>query len=322
MLGQAVPHFSTYLAAALAVEVAGLVVSPRRSLAGFTALAALLVATLGTLGEWGWSHVWMPIPWPAHFVPVGDRHLGSRRGGRRARRRVRRRRAGADADRPARLDPLGARVRSGAVGFAAVMAFCLPTHTPARRQRHGDARPSPGTAARSLATVTFHPASVVSKPDYVQQLSWQGHTKSVVAILRRGRAGGLPHRPSRCRSTGSWKSLIRVQQGRMRADVPVYMPADPAIPAALIPAEAQVTRTLVSDHTLMQRERKQDIPGWLWSAATAAVLVIIAVLLAIIGWGLNRVAGLVSGEPPAARRGLALRRRRRPAAVAAAGAGR
>ena len=52
----------------------------------------------------------------------------------------------------------------------------------------------------------------------------------------------------------------------------------------------------------MQRERKRDIPGWLWSTATLVVLSIIAVLVAIIGWGLNRVAVLgAGGSPPTSR---------------------
>src|SRR5205085_6747779 len=58
----------TYLPAALAVEIAALLIRPRRLLL-FAALAGVLVGTLGTVGEWGWTHVWMPIPWPAHFVP-------------------------------------------------------------------------------------------------------------------------------------------------------------------------------------------------------------------------------------------------------------
>lgn len=27
------------------------------------ALAGMLIGTLGLAAEWGWSHVWMPIPW-------------------------------------------------------------------------------------------------------------------------------------------------------------------------------------------------------------------------------------------------------------------
>lgn len=61
--------------------------------------------------------------------------------------------------------------------------------------------------------------------------------------------------------SGSWKSLIRIQQGRVRGDVPVYLPADPAIPVAGIAAEARIARAFVSDTTLMQRERKHGIPG-------------------------------------------------------------
>ena len=193
------------------------------------------------------------------------------------------------------------------------MAFCLPTHAPtgASATVALDRTPGPGVTA-SQATVTVHPASLVSNPDYVQQLSWQGHTKSIEGILRRI-GPGVYRTVKPLPLTGSWKSLIRFQQGRTRADVPVYMPADPAIPAALIPAERTVTRGLVTEHTLMQRERKHDIAGWLWTAATVTVLVIIAVLLAIIGWGLNRVAGLITGEPPAGRRvALRSRRARRP----------
>jgi hypothetical protein len=36
--------------------------------------------------------------------------------------------------------------------------------------------------------------------------------------------------------------------------VPIYLPADTAIPAAEIPAPAQVTRAFVTDHQLLQRE--------------------------------------------------------------------
>jgi hypothetical protein len=203
------------------------------------------------------------------------------------------------------------------IGFAAVLAFCLPTHPP--RARATIALTSVG-AGRADATVTIEPPSVVSNPDYVQQLSWQGHKKSVEAMLRRVRPG-VYETVKLLPLTGSWKSLIRMQQGRVRGDVPVYLPADPAIPATEVPAEPHVTRAFVSDTTLMQRERKHDIPGWLWSAATSIVLAIIAVLLAIIGWGLNRVAGRVSTDasPPAA---SPSRRSRVPAHVATAGAPR
>jgi hypothetical protein len=310
--GQLTPHFSTYVPAAICVEVAAAVVRVRRT-ALFAAVAGVLIGTAGTVGEWGWTHVWMPIPWPTHFLGsaiaigviaglcgafVGAFVAGSLAPGRLGRGARRAWIPGA----------------AGAIGFAAVLAFCLPTHPPAGAsatialQRIAD--------RRADATITIHPASTVSAPDYVQQLSWQGHTKSVQAMLRRT-GPGVYRTVKPLPIDGSWKSLIQIQQGRDRADVPVYLPADPAIPAAGIPAQPSVTRAFVSDTKLMQRERKRDVPGWLWSTATSVVLAIIAVLLAIIGWGLNRVAGRTSGAPPPSRP-----RARVPVRVATAGAPR
>jgi hypothetical protein len=31
--------------------------------------AGALVGTVGLAAEWGWSHVWMPIPWPSELLP-------------------------------------------------------------------------------------------------------------------------------------------------------------------------------------------------------------------------------------------------------------
>jgi hypothetical protein len=195
--------------------------------------------------------------------------------------------------------------------------FCLPTHPP--RAATATIALDRLTNRASNATITIHPASVVSRPDYVQQLSWQGHANSIVGILQRT-GPGVYRTVKPLPISGSWKSLIRIQQGRVRADVPVYLPADPAIPAALVPAQARVTRAFVSDTTLMQRERKRGVAGWLWSVATGVVLGIIAALLVIIGWGLNRVGGLVSGAPPPNATRAAGRRRR--VNVAPVGAGR
>ena len=321
LLGQITPHFSTYLPAALAVEAAGLVIAPRKRLLRFAGLAAVLVGTVGTLGEFGWSHLWMPIPWPAHFVPsaiaigvlaalagalvgafVGST-LGHERLGHQAGRR---------GWAPGAI---------GLAGFAAVIVFCLPTHPPAATATLALDHVTTGPNATAEATVTIRPASVVSEPDFVQQLSWQGHAKAVLAELRR--VGPGVYRTTRpVPIAGTWKSMIRMQQGRVRGDVPVFLPADAAIPVPEVPALGHVTRRFESDTSFMQRERKKDIPGWLWSTATLAVMVMIAVLLVILGWGLHRVATLESGAsaPPGARARRTPRGgqpRRAPATVAA-----
>ena len=62
------PHFPLYLAEALAVEAIALVVSPRRVFA-FGAAAGAGIGTFGLAAEWGWSHVWMTMPWTAALLP-------------------------------------------------------------------------------------------------------------------------------------------------------------------------------------------------------------------------------------------------------------
>lgn len=103
---------------------------------------------------------------------------------------------------------------------------------------------------------------------------------------------------------GDWKTVLRVQNGRTIMAVPIYMPADAAIPGAKeVPATARFTRPFVADHELLQRERKDDIPGWLWTAACLVVLALSIVFMTSLAWGVARVArtgdGGGPGRPPA-----------------------
>jgi hypothetical protein len=59
-----IARFLLFVPAAVLVEVAALVVSPKRRPLAFALLAGLLVGTLGLLAEWGWAHWFMPLPQP------------------------------------------------------------------------------------------------------------------------------------------------------------------------------------------------------------------------------------------------------------------
>src|SRR5829696_8432037 len=65
---ESTPHIPLYLAEAVIVEAVAAVLLTRRPLA-FGAVAGVLIGTLGTAAEWGWSHVWMPLPWPSSLLP-------------------------------------------------------------------------------------------------------------------------------------------------------------------------------------------------------------------------------------------------------------
>ncbi|MCW3011549.1 MAG: hypothetical protein JWO90_1953, partial [Solirubrobacterales bacterium] len=62
------PHFPLFLAEALVVEGVALWLGTRRALR-FGAVAGLGIGTVGFAAEHAWSHVWMPLPWPAHMLP-------------------------------------------------------------------------------------------------------------------------------------------------------------------------------------------------------------------------------------------------------------
>ena len=62
---------------------------------------------------------------------------------------------------------------------------------------------------------------------------------------------------------GTWKTTLRLHKGRELAGLPIFMPADPAIPVSQIPVQSQENRTFELDHQLLQREQKKGVAGWL-----------------------------------------------------------
>jgi hypothetical protein len=82
------------------------------------------------------------------------------------------------------------------------------------------------------------------------------------------------------------------------------MPADPAIPAKEVKAKPQFTRTFVDETKILQRELKDDVPGWIWAAASLLVLAVSLGFILALAWGLARAAGGAGGgekRPPRGR---------------------
>jgi hypothetical protein len=95
--------------------------------------------------------------------------------------------------------------------------------------------------------------------------------------------------------------MVRLQEGRRILAAPVYLPADPAIPVRGVPAPASATRPFLADHRVLQRERKQDVPAWLWGVAGFVVLALSLTLLTLLAIGVGRVGRAIasSGAGPA-----------------------
>jgi hypothetical protein len=144
------------------------------------------------------------------------------------------------------------------------------------------------SATRSAAAVLAGAASLVLAP----------------AALAAGEpAGGAPR-------------MFRLHDGRSLRAMPIYMPADSAIPAPEVPAAASFGRTFVPDKRVLQREAvgssALQLPAYLLLAAIAAVW------LGTMAWGLARLGagGVESQAGPSTQRSRGRLRVRRGAALA------
>jgi hypothetical protein len=289
VLGETLPHFPLYLAEALIVELVALLIPTRRPLA-FALVSGSLIGTVGLAAEWGWSHAFMPLPWPGELLPeaailgfamaIAGALVGAWIGARLASDRIPRR-------RPQRwAGALGAVAVAGLVGFGLL-----------RSEDQGvsatvDLRPA-ADGQTAAATFTLDPPTAGDDADWLHTISWQGEDKLVLDELEQ--AG-----PGVYRSTeplpvdGTWKTLLRLHEGNSLTLLPVYLPADPAIPAAGMPARDGVTREFVAEKEFLQREAKAN-PGPLSAVAYLIVVAITLGFLGLVAWGLHRLA--VSAEP-------------------------
>jgi hypothetical protein len=300
-LGEITPHLPLYLPEAVAVEAVALVINPARPYR-FAAVAGAAVGSIGVLGEWVWSQAWLPVAWPAHLlgdaiefsipVAVAAAVLGAYL-------------AGALRMRPdlASTRRAWAAAAASLIVIGATVAYLLQTSVPSgARATVTLAQVAARDGRRVQATVRFTPASMADHADWLDVTAWQGRQPAIVQPLQRLSEGAY-------RTTapipvyGRWKTMIRLHRGGTMASVPVYLPADAAIPVLGVPASAEFQRGFAPDRSLLQRERKRGVPGWLWSTAGSVVLGLYLGLLILLGWGLARL-------------GAANTDRRRPATAA------
>jgi hypothetical protein len=294
LLGETTPHFPLYVVEALVVEAVALRRDLLRRPLAFGAWSGIGIGTVGLAAEWGWTHVWMPLPWPSELLPeailfavptaIAGALIGAWIGERlsvapRAHAR---------------------RLSTAALGGAALVAALIGValHKPAVEGVRAEvtlADVRGGTAAggrHASATVQLRPADAADGAEWLTVTAWQGGGFVVDRLRRVG--------PGRFRTTqpipvdGSWKALIRMQRGDTLSGVPIYLPDDRAIPAPEVPALAHFVRPFVADHELLQREQR-PAAAVLWAVAYAVVLLIALGLLALMAWGLRRLAASAEG---------------------------
>jgi hypothetical protein len=169
----------------------------------------------------------------------------------------------------------------------------------------------------ATGTVQLDPPDAANGAYWFNLTSWQGkHGPAQIDTL--DRIG-----PGRYRTTepipvdGTWKTTLRLHKGRELAGLPIFLPADRAIPVPEVAVQPRMTRAFVLDHKNLQREQKPDVPGWLTLAAYLGVGGISFALIGVVGWGLARLQDRSGGPPgrsaePAAEGSGQGRRRRKP----------
>lgn len=285
VLGQTTPHFPLYLAEAAVVEAVALLVSTKRPLR-FGLAAGIGIGTVGLAAEWGWSHLWMPLPWPESAFPevaviglaaaIAGSTIGAWIGTHLS-------------PIPPERSPLlrRAAVCSAAV-LAALVAYGLYTPTQDGVRAEVVLKEVGGPAGREVeATVRLDPPDAAADAEWFDVTAWQGGGLVVAPLERTG--------PGVYRSTepipvhGNWKAMIRLHDESSLTALPIYLPRDEAIPVGEVPAPAQFNRGFSDEHQLLQRESKGG-PAVLTAIAYATVLAITLSLLALLAWALHRLA--------------------------------
>jgi hypothetical protein len=145
------------------------------------------------------------------------------------------------------------------------------------------------------ADVRIDPSDLISAdPEWVTILAWQGGIANDrgLAIDKLEKVGEGHYRSTQPIPVwGSWKTLLRVQDGHTMTGAPIFLPADPGIGAEETPALASSTRPFVQEITILQRERNQNHPAWLFNVASLVVLFCTLVLIAALTWGAGRING-------------------------------
>ena len=309
-LGESTLHFPLYVVEAVIVELVAARLTTSRPLT-VGVVSGALIGTIGLAAEWGWSYVWMPLPWPSTLLPeavvfgFAAAMAGGVLGGYIGRALL--------SGQVARQT--GPRWLLPAAALLAILciAYPLPMGSGSRTTASVSLRDAGQGPGRSVsATVRLAPRDAAEDADWLTATAWQGGGLVVDRLHRVSE--GVYRTTEPIPVHGEWKAMLRLENGRGVRAVPIYLPRDTAIPAQGVPARAQFTRPFVRDKDILQREATGG-SGWLALPAYLLLLVIAGGWLVAIGFGLRRLErASPDGEPQAeSARGRARSGRVRPA---------
>jgi hypothetical protein len=286
VFGEVTPHLPLYLAEAGIVELVGVNAGLVRRPLAFGLISGGLIGSIGLAAEWGWSQLWMPLPWPGSLLPeaviagllaaIAGSAIGALIG------------AALASDRVARPRGAGVALVASMAAVVGIIGYGLHTSPGPAQNAHVTLTELTSAPQKTVsARIEINPRSAADDANWVTVTAWQDG-KLVIDRLKLVERG-VYRTTKPIPVGGDWKSLLRLHRGDSLDAVPIYLPNDPAIPAAEVPASASFTRPFVSDKKVLQREAKTSSKV-LVTSAHLGVLAIASMLLALLAWGLRRLA--------------------------------
>jgi hypothetical protein len=293
--GRTAPHFPLYLAEAGLVELVALRI-PRERPITLGAISGVLIGTIGFFAEYGWSHVWSYNAWPASMIVEGlvlatvAGVAGGVIGGFLGRSVV----PIESAERVPRWA-----VPAAALAVVAAFAWTLPmpngSNVPKATVTLTTVKQAPHRTVS--ATVRLDPPNAADNARWLNVTAWQGGGSVVNPLKKIG--PGL-YRTTEPIPIGGpkWKVTLRLQRGSAVLGLPIYLPADRAIPVKAVPAPPVFTRSFERDKKLLQREQKPGVSGILTGGAYAITLAVWLAMLAMLVWALRGMSRSIGSTPP------------------------
>lgn len=303
--GQTQPTLPLFFIEALVVEAVALVAVFRASTLRFAVACGIGIGTVGFAAQYGWSQIAMPTPWEPELITSGvplsilAASAAAVLGGLLAQAmngelsvEVRRRALGLGAT--AVLLAIG-----GIAGNQDYSSGPMVTTTVSGERQVSPATgtgPDEGPIREITVTARFADAAAAERAMSIMTISWQGG--GVVSNVMEQVAPGVYRTTEPIPVGGSWKTVTRMQLGRRMLAVPIELPADPGIPVEGHRNPGTETQQMRNELLLLQRERRDDVPDWLWLPAILLVLGGIALFAIALGFAVARVGLRVTPDAP------------------------
>jgi hypothetical protein len=282
LLGEVRPAMPLFAPEAVAVMLVAFAIDPREQPLRFGAIGGLVAGAVGFAAEYAWSQEFFPLAWNSALLAEGIPTalvagtaagvLGALTG------------SGMRGVLPASRVARPAAIVAGVALLACAVNAAIKT---APDRLAADIRVTRVADGKAQVAARFADESQVKDANWLYVIAWQGGGMRVEP-LQRG-ADGVWRTSTPVPFGGDWKTALRLHDGRAMGGISLHHPADPEVGLKAYTAPARLDAAFVDETQILQSERKDDVPGWLWNVAASLVLAIDLLFAIAVALGVARV---------------------------------